>query len=76
MLDSARTPSTSPLLMLPTSQAAVFATGLAVGAASVYALSWLRRQREDEDVDDEDDSSEDEEDEPRMQMLRGKASAR
>ena len=57
--------------MLPTSQAAVFATGLAVGAASVYALSWLRRQREDED-DDDDDSSEDEEDEPRMQMLRGK----
>jgi PTH2 family peptidyl-tRNA hydrolase len=56
------------------SGAALFGTGLAVGAATVCAVSWLRGAKDDVDPEDESDEDEDEEDDEqqaRQLRLRG-----
>ena len=51
-----------------TSGAALFCSGVAVGAASALTFSWLRhlRGRDDEDEDDDSSEDEDEDDPPRL----------
>ena len=50
--------------------ATLFATGIAVGAATVYAYSWFRGRREDEDDENSDSDSDDEDDERLAKKLK------
>ena len=55
---------------MPTSAtgAALFCSGVAVGAATVCAYSWLRREAEDEDIDDDNDSGDEDDNEQQQQQ--------